>query len=63
MHSLTTSSVQCTGIMHVLFCRSLSIKAGWAFTRYNNEPMQDFGPKRGAWHYAVGVYLALYGTI
>ena len=25
------------------------MKAGWAFTRYNNEPMQDFGPKMGVW--------------
>ena len=29
------------------FCDSLSTKAGWAFTTYNDEPMQDFGPKMG----------------
>ena len=31
------------------FCHSLSTKAGWAFTSYNNEPMQDFGPKMGGY--------------
>ena len=49
------------------FCRSLSTKAGWAFATYNNEPMQDFGPKMGVgWVggcYTVGVYSALYGIL
>ena len=40
------------------------MKAGWAFTRYNNEPMQDFWAENGCVGgcYAVGVYSALFGT-
>ena len=65
-HSPTTSSIQTTGTMYVHFCHSLSTKAGCVFTRYNDELMQDFGPKGvgggGGGCYTVGVYLVLYGA-
>ena len=64
MHSLHACIItMCTGTTS---CTVLGWVHGRALTTYNDEPMQDFGPKieeggggGGGGCYAVGVYLAL----